>query len=144
MTPITLGSRTWSTKATARKYFQAVLNGQEPLIQDILQALLQRHPHAETKGSGEIVRILSDRGGYCFAVRNPDGDRPFSYPTCLKSKPSSPLHDISVVMRCEIEPQIMSFRRNTKVPACGHPGPYDVDHIRPFSDIRDAWISETG
>jgi hypothetical protein len=91
--PVTLGSTTFKSEASARTFFQKMLRSYKPgeRVRDedaaLLEHLLMRHPEAHGKiGEGiDHFEIMSHTfNSQCFAVHRTDGSyEDFSYKWCV-------------------------------------------------------------
>lgn len=156
---IQIGDRKFSFKREALDYFQRVLHetpldeAVSPEAQELLIALLRRHPNVKSKLGSGVLQITVGRnsyGGRNFQILRTDGTlEPFSYKKAIvEYNPAADLRRrVTQAFRQEVLDQTQAIKSaaiGTLCPLSGHCLEWeiiDVDHIgKDFADILQEFL----
>lgn len=156
--PYILGGKVFCTKSAIKDRCSAILKAGEikPADHAFLSDLLQMHPDAKEKigpGIGYFyVGVNREYGSHGFFLRRRDGSRvDFSYRACLN--PPTLVADARKAMRDAVAYQVADFKTRafsggevrcalSGIPVT--PETCEIDHVRPFCQIRDAFLGAEG
>jgi hypothetical protein len=156
-----LGGVNFRTKGDAIEYVRDVLRGAqlyERVDDDLIYALLDRHPERERKLEGGVERIEvrpNEWGDRCFTIVRPSGEAvAFSFRECFK--PSTDVQNANAALRVEITDQVRAFRDGSELVCAatgvaltlipGSPQSAEVDHVPPatFDALAEEWAASIG
>lgn len=155
-----IGSREFSTKATATQACREILYSYRPgdTVSDLdhvefLAALLDLHPHAGIKRGPGVATFQvepNEYGKVCFWLTRVDGTRTdWSFIQCLR--PTPPAAERLNAFRSAVVGQILAFKDTVSFPcACPITGEEllvdtcHVDHVVPFKALVELFLAGEG
>ena len=108
--------------------------------------LMKRHTEFQekTKNLKDVIVRKSLYGNIELAIINNDNSiTSFSYIHCIKGLPGTKLFELSSAMRESILEQIFDYKNNNNLECnyCKSKDNIEIDHIIPFSKLRDDFIT---
>jgi hypothetical protein len=150
-----LGSLRFRTKAALKQHVKPVIDSlgeceilpSHPRFQFLLD-LFHNHPEHEEKTNGKPIikfsRKVAIYNSLVMFFHTEDKEEDFSWDVCcfnFKSKKD----DLNNALRNAIQPYADEYRKSLVEPECvfcTSKGPLQIDHIYPFSKIRDDFLHE--